>query len=130
MGELRSIELDQLLGIFREQSLQIVDEMGHDLLALESGTADDDTMTRLRRGAHTIKGDSACVGLEGITQITHKIEDAFAAALEGQMSFDRRSVDVMLKGLGDPKYRACPLLRRMVAAGYLGRKTGRGFYRY
>jgi len=99
MGELRSIELDQLLGIFREQSLQIVDEMGHDLLALESGTADDDTMTRLRRGAHTIKGDSACVGLEGITQITHKIEDAFAAALEGQMSFDRRSVDVILKGL-------------------------------
>jgi len=39
-------------------------------------------------------------------------------------------LDVMLKGLGDPKYRACPLLRRMVAAGYLGRKTGRGFYQY
>jgi two-component system chemotaxis sensor kinase CheA len=99
MGELKSIELDQLLEIFRDQSLQIVEEMGHDLLALESGTADDETMARLRRGAHTIKGDSACVGLEGITQITHKIEDAFAAALEGQMGFDRRSVDVMLKGL-------------------------------
>lgn len=99
MGELKSIELDQLLEIYREQSLQIVDEMGHDLLALESGTADDEAMTRLRRGAHTIKGDSACVGLDGITQITHKIEDAFAAVLEGQIGFDRRSVDVMLKGL-------------------------------
>lgn len=99
MGELKSIELDQLLEIFREQSLQIVDEMSHDLLALESGTADGEAMTRLRRGAHTIKGDSACVGLEGVTQITHKIEDAFAAALEGQMGFDRQSVDVMLKGL-------------------------------
>lgn len=99
MGELKSIELDQLLEIFREQSLQIVDEMSHDLLALESRTADDEAMTRLRRGAHTIKGDSACVGLEGVTHITHKIEDAFAAALEGQIAFDRRSVDVMLKSL-------------------------------
>ena len=35
-------------------------------------------------------------------------------------------LDVLHDGLGDPKYRACPLLRRYVAAGQLGRKTGRG----
>jgi 3-hydroxybutyryl-CoA dehydrogenase len=39
-------------------------------------------------------------------------------------------LDVLHDGFGDPKYRACPLLRRMVAAGHLGRKTGRGFYGY
>jgi 3-hydroxybutyryl-CoA dehydrogenase len=39
-------------------------------------------------------------------------------------------LNVMHDGLGDPKYRPCPLLRRMVAAGHLGRKTGRGFYVY
>jgi 3-hydroxybutyryl-CoA dehydrogenase len=39
-------------------------------------------------------------------------------------------LDVLHEGLGDPKYRACPLLRRMVAAGHLGRKSGRGFYQY
>jgi 3-hydroxybutyryl-CoA dehydrogenase len=39
-------------------------------------------------------------------------------------------LDVLHSGTGDPKYRACPLLRRMVAAGHLGRKTGRGFYPY
>ncbi|HEX7087506.1 MAG TPA: 3-hydroxybutyryl-CoA dehydrogenase [Vicinamibacterales bacterium] len=39
-------------------------------------------------------------------------------------------LDVLYEGLGDPKYRACPLLRRMVAAGHLGRKTGRGVYEY
>ena len=39
-------------------------------------------------------------------------------------------LEVMHQGFGDPKYRACPLLRRMVAAGHLGRKSGRGFFRY
>jgi len=39
-------------------------------------------------------------------------------------------LDVLQKGLGDPKYRACPLLRKYVAAGWLGRKSNHGFYRY
>ena len=39
-------------------------------------------------------------------------------------------MDVLHRGFGDPKFRAAPLLRQMVTAGHLGRKTGRGFYRY
>jgi 3-hydroxybutyryl-CoA dehydrogenase len=39
-------------------------------------------------------------------------------------------LDVLYRGFGDPKFRAAPLLRQMVAAGHLGRKSGRGFYRY
>ena len=39
-------------------------------------------------------------------------------------------LDVLHDGLGDDKYRPCPLLKRMVAAGYLGRKSGHGFYNY
>ena len=39
-------------------------------------------------------------------------------------------LEVLHGGLGDDKYRACPLLRRMVAAGRLGKKTGKGFYDY
>jgi 3-hydroxybutyryl-CoA dehydrogenase len=39
-------------------------------------------------------------------------------------------LNVLYDGLGDPKYRACPLLKRYVDAGWLGKKTGRGFYEY
>ncbi|HET9219642.1 MAG TPA: 3-hydroxybutyryl-CoA dehydrogenase [Terriglobia bacterium] len=39
-------------------------------------------------------------------------------------------LEVLQEGLGDPKYRPCPLLRKMVDAGQLGRKSGQGFYQY
>lgn len=39
-------------------------------------------------------------------------------------------MQTLYEGFGDPKYRACPLIRQLVSAGHLGRKTGRGFYQY
>ena len=39
-------------------------------------------------------------------------------------------LNVLYEGFGDPKYRPCPLLKKYVEAGLLGRKSGRGFYEY
>src|SRR6266571_4320049 len=96
MDDLTRAELDQLLAVFRDQSLQILEEMGQDLLALESGSINAETMARLRRAAHTIKGDSACIGLRGVAEVAHKIEDVFDAVLSGSIAFDRRSVGAIL----------------------------------
>ena len=63
-------------------------------------------------------------------QIGNMELDHFAENHSGVADFDRRNVAAfhMHRGFGDPKYRPCPLLRRMVDAGLLGRKSGRGFY--
>jgi two-component system, chemotaxis family, sensor kinase CheA len=99
MDELSKEELEQLLEVFREQSVRILDEMANDLLALEAGAVDAEIMTRLRRAAHTIKGDSACVGFEGVAEVAHRIEDVFDGVLNGEVKLERRVVDLVLVSL-------------------------------
>ena len=99
MDELTENELEHLLAVYREQTLHLLDEMTADLLALEAGNADEDALARLRRAAHTIKGDSVCVTLEGVAEIAHHIEDLMATVLAQGGDFNRDAVDAMLKGL-------------------------------
>src|SRR5215813_7185441 len=99
MDDLSKEELEQLLGVFRDQSLQILEDMDQELLTLESGGVTDEAMARLRRAAHTIKGDSACIGLDGITEVAHKIEDVFDAVLNGHIGFEAKAVDLILNAL-------------------------------
>jgi two-component system chemotaxis sensor kinase CheA len=99
MDDLTQNEMAHLLAVYREQTLHLLDEMTADLLALEAGTADDEALARLRRAAHTIKGDSVCVMLEGVAEIAHRIEDLMADVMARGGDFDRNAVDAMLGGL-------------------------------
>ena len=101
MDELSKEEMEQLLEVFREQSIRILDEMADDLLALEAGAVDAEIMTRLRRAAHTIKGDSACVGFQGVTEVAHRIEDVFDAVLNEEVKPERKIVDLVLLSLDE-----------------------------
>jgi two-component system chemotaxis sensor kinase CheA len=99
MDDLSREELEQLFGVFRDQSLQILEEMDQEMLALESTGLTDESMARLRRSAHTIKGDSACIGLEGVTEVAHHLEDVFDAILNEQMTVRASVVDLVLDSL-------------------------------
>jgi 3-hydroxybutyryl-CoA dehydrogenase len=80
--------------------------------ALMEGVAERDAIdTVMKIGANHPVGPLALADLIGL--------DICLAVLEA-----------LREGYGDPKYRPCPLLRRMVDAGFLGRKTGKGFYEY
>jgi len=101
MDDLSREELEQLFAVFRDQSLQILDEMFEDLLGLESLDESGETVSRLRRAAHTIKGDSACIGLDGVTEVAHRIEDAIDAIASEHSGFNKQAVDLILHALDE-----------------------------
>src|ERR687886_642383 len=86
MDDLTQNELAHLLAVYREQTLYLLDEMTADLLALEAGSADREALARLRRAAHTIKGDSVCVMLEGVAEIAHSVLNQIDVQFEEQMA--------------------------------------------
>jgi two-component system chemotaxis sensor kinase CheA len=96
MTELSKEDLDQLYPIFRDQTLEILDGMSDDLLAVESGAIDEELIARLKRGAHTIKGDAACIGLERISDVAHGIEDYLDDSGDNSSVFNKRIVTRLL----------------------------------
>src|ERR1044072_6812137 len=117
MDDFNKEEMEQLVAVFRDQSLHILDEMSQDLLILEAKGEATDSLARLRRGAHTIKGDAACIGLDGGTEVAHKIEDFMDAVIEGEDKIEARAVDLILHALDE--------IREAISCDEIGRASCR-----
>jgi two-component system, chemotaxis family, sensor kinase CheA len=72
----------EFIDIFRDEANERLDHMVNTLLALESGTADADAIDALFRDAHTIKGGAGMVGLDGVRDLAHTLEDVLAVLRE------------------------------------------------
>lgn len=89
--------------------IPMINEAAYCLMEGVAGRDEIDTCMRL--GANHPMGPLALADLIGLDTVVHIME-------------------VLYDGFGDPKYRPCPLLKKMVGAGRLGKKSGRGFYEY
>jgi two-component system chemotaxis sensor kinase CheA len=101
MDDFTNEEMEQLMAVFRDQSLELLEGMTQDLLILEADGKDAEAMVRLRRAVHTIKGDSACVGLDGITQLAHRLEDLIDMIRLGNIGFEAGVVNLALESLDE-----------------------------
>lgn len=97
MTELTEEDFEQLYPVFRDQTLEILDEMIDDLLGIEAGTVDEQVLARLRRGAHTIKGDAACIGLGRLSDAAHGVEDYLGQVGSDISRLDKGVVGRLLK---------------------------------
>jgi two-component system chemotaxis sensor kinase CheA len=91
------------MAVFRDQALELLDGMSQDLLLLEADGQDAEAMSRLRRAIHTIKGDSACIGLGGISELAHKLEDLLDVILSGNIGFEPEVVNLLLGSLDETR---------------------------
>ncbi|MGH9826490.1 MAG: chemotaxis protein CheA, partial [Blastocatellia bacterium] len=107
MEDFTKEELEQLMAVFRDQAALVLEDMSQDILVLENNGADAEAMARVRRAAHTIKGDSACVGLERIADLAHRLEDIIEAARLASLSFDAEVVNLLLESLDEMRAAIC-----------------------
>jgi two-component system, chemotaxis family, sensor kinase CheA len=95
-----------LTGLFRDEAMQRLDQMDTELLAIESGDADSESVGSLFRHAHTIKGAAGMLGFDDIRALAHAAEDVLARL---------RETGVFPPDLAAPLLRATAALRAMVS---------------
>ncbi len=89
--------LDRFMASFKAESKELLDELEASLLELERYPSDSESIGRVFRAMHTIKGLAASFGFEDISAFSHEVENVFALVRNGQVPVDRELIDLTLK---------------------------------
>jgi two-component system chemotaxis sensor kinase CheA len=91
--------MNQFLQTFFEESFEGLDIMEKELLALDVGNADPETINTIFRAAHSIKGGSGTFGLNAVADYTHVLETLLDEMRDGRRSVTQEAVDVLLRSV-------------------------------
>jgi two-component system chemotaxis sensor kinase CheA len=91
MGDASQEPMEEIFALFRAEGREHVSRITELLLALESGDVGDAGLEELFRAAHSLKGSASTLGVEGVAEIAHAMEDVFGAVKRGEVDYDERA---------------------------------------
>ena len=94
-----SVDLEEFHGIFFEESSEALDSMESDLLGLQPGAADVESVNNIFRVAHSIKGGAGMFGFTEVVSLTHILETLLDKMREGEKEVTQESVDLLLQSV-------------------------------
>ena len=102
MEELSSLQLSEediksLKETFYQQAMELIESLIQEVLSLEEKSDKGDSLKTIKRIFHTLKGDSASIGLKELSSLTHKAEDLLQAVEDGSIEVDGDLTDLLLK---------------------------------
>src|SRR5208337_1212203 len=104
--------MDELVKVFMEESEDEIRELESGLIRLEEECEDEDTINRVFRAAHTIKGSAGLVGFENVSNYTHTVENILDRIRKKDLTITKKLISTLLSSVD--------FLKRMIAAGSEG----------
>lgn len=92
-------DMQELLEDFLVESFELIEQIDHDLVELESNPDDLELLNRIFRVAHTVKGSSSFLNFDILTELTHHMEDVLNKARHGELKITADVMDVVLKSV-------------------------------
>lgn len=93
-----SLTDDEMLDVFVQESREHLESLEPDLLSLEENPGDSETINRIFRSVHSLKGTSGFFGLDKISKLAHVMENLMSLARDGELTLTPPMVDALLKG--------------------------------
>jgi two-component system chemotaxis sensor kinase CheA len=92
-------ELESLRASFFQQSYEILESLSEEILRFENNPDDEEALKNIQRYVHTLKGDSASMGLSSLTDTAHRLEDVLHMLRERSLQMDRDVADLLLSAV-------------------------------